>query len=474
MSAPSFRRRLALRFAAGLGVLAIVGSATTFAALRSVLLDRLDEVLVRLAAIEAAATADSPDENVHFHDDVFLSAGPGHETALTRYAEVWTLEGAPVIQSRNLAGRHLPLPPAIRTEVVAQRQPLLFTVTLEGSKFRSVLYPLGLIGPKHELHLLQVAASRAETDAVLRRAASALGGLILIGFALGGGVGWWLAGYAVRPVLDIIGQAEVMEASRPGHRIVVDAEAEELQRLVAVLNALLGRIDALLQTQRSFLADAGHAIKTPLTVLRGDVEVALRKERSSLEYREVLEQALSDLRQVSGLSEDLITLAQSDGGAVDAARDHVPVLPVLRDLARRFERAAADAQVTLEVDGDTSLAVTADTLSLERALNNLIDNAIKYSGPHTNVRVTARAIRDTVEIEVSDTGLGIPTDEQERLFQRFHRGDAGRRTASGSGLGLAIVRAIMESLGGGVEIRSRPDSGTTVILSCPAATAAAP
>lgn len=466
----SFRTRLAVRIAAALGAIVVLGSGAGYWVLRTTLYERLDAVVLRLATIEAAATADSPNETVHFHDAVFAGTSGSHDSVLVRYAEVWTLGGDPVVHTANLGPRHLSLSGAVRTRVASSGQAEIFTISFEGQRFRSVLYPLGLVGPQHQAHLLQVAVAMQDTEATMRRVAAFLAMLVVAGVALGASVGWWLAGYAVRPVLAIIGEAESMDASRHGHRIAVEADSSELHRLVAVLNALLARIDVVIESQRRFLADAGHAIKTPLTVLRGDVDVALRKDRSPEEFRKVLEQSSVDMRDVSALAEDLITLARSDSGGLSGPRDVIPVAPLLAAVTRRFEQAASTAGVEMTVDADDALAVEADGALLERALNNVVDNAVKYAGRGARVDVgVRRAVDRWVEIAVCDTGPGIPAAEQPRVFDRFFRGEAARRAAPGSGIGLAIVRASIESFGGQVELRSEPGRGTTVLFRCPRA-----
>ncbi|GIW53158.1 MAG: two-component sensor histidine kinase [Gemmatimonadales bacterium] len=466
----SFRGRLALRFGTAVSALTLVGSVVGYLALRTILYQRLDGILLRLAAIEAAATADSPDESVHFHDEVFLSAGPGHETILSRYAEVWTLDGEPVVRTRNLEGRDLPLPVEVRERVVHSRSPELFQFEWEGERYRAVLYPLGLIGPQHRLHLLEVAASTRETDALLSRVATVLLVLVGVGFVLGGGLGWWLAGYAVRPVLQIIEQAETLDPRATGHQIAVQTETEELKRLIGVLNAALARIDAAFESQRRFIADAGHAIKTPITILRGDVEVALRRPRAPEEYVQVLRQALEDLKQVSALAENLITLARSDSGALHAARQPVEVDYLFDRVRRKFEGAAARAGSGLECEPASGLVVTGDPQLLERALSNVVDNAIKYAGSAGPVRLSAAVLTDGwVALRVTDRGPGIPAAERDRVFDRFYRGERSAGQERGFGLGLAIVKAIMENLGGRVTLDTGPEGGLTVSLVCPAA-----
>lgn len=463
----SFRGRLALRISGAVMALTLVGSAVGYLAIRRILLQRLDATLLRLAGIEAAAAADSPDESVHFHDEVLWAFGPGHETVLSRYAEVWTLDGGQVVRTRNLEGRDLPLSVAVRERVVQSGEPELFHIDWEGSLYRAVLFPLGIIGPQHRLHLLQVAVSTTETEGVLRRVLALLGALVVIGSAVGGWLSWWLAGYAVRPVLEITHQAEELEANRPGHHITAHAETEELNRLVSVLNAMLARIDTALDSQRRFLADAGHAIKTPLTILRGDVDVALRRPRSPEEYERVLHQTRSDLREVSVLAEDLITLARSDSGVLTPGRHSVSVDLLLARVAGKFERIVRDTGAQLVIEAPPELVVEGESALLERAVSNLVDNAIKYGRNGGRVILSADARSDDwVQIRVADNGPGIPLKEQGRLFERFYRGEPGRRAARGSGLGLAIVKAIIESLGGKVEMASAPGQGTTITLLC--------
>ncbi len=463
----SFRSRLALRFGITVMFMALAGAAIGYVALREILYDQLDRSLRRIAEIEAAATADSPDESVHFHEEAFASSVNG-EVILTRYAEVWTLEGEPVVRSRNLEGRDIPLPDEVHGQVSSSGRPELFSFEWQGLNYRGLLYPLGLIGAQHEQHLLEVVAPLEQTEAVLDNFLRMFGMLVLLGTAVACVLGWWLAGHAVRPVMEIIRQAESLDMSSPEHRLTARAETEELKRLVSVLNSMLARIDTAFGNQRRFLADAGHEIKTPLTVLRGDVEVALRRERTSEEYKVVLEQTLDDLREVSALADDLITLARSDSEGLQPSLTDVQLEPTLYRLANKYTTAAADAGVRIDVSVGQGLVVRADPTLLDRAVSNLIDNAIKYGAVGGRVSLSASSRQDgQILISVADNGPGIPEDEADRLFERFYRGETGRRCARGSGLGLAIVKAIVESHGGRIYVDSETQHGTTMNLLLP-------
>jgi len=459
----SFRGRLALRFGVMAMLLAVSGSALTYVALRHVLYERLDALLRRLAEIEASATADSPDESVHFHDAVFLSTNPEEGDVFSRYAEVWTSDGSPEVRTMNLGERDLPLPSEIRERVVSTGTPEIFTVQLDGSTYRSYLYPLVLVGEQHRPHLLQVATSTDETEEVLRNVLKFLAVLVLVGMSGGARAGWWLAGYAVHPVIEITRQAEAFEVKRQHHRITAQSDTVELSRLVTVLNSMLARIDETLDLQRRFLADAGHSIKTPLTILRGDIDVALRRPRSANEYQNVLSQSLTDLKDVSNLADDLITLARSDGGALEPQLQGVDVSDLFSKTAKKFGSMAQMAGLHIQTTVDSDLVVEADLALLDRALGNVVDNAIKYGASGGEITLSASWGADGwVDLAVSDRGPGIPQERLTRLFDRFYRGDPDRQKARGSGLGLPIAKAIIESHGGEIYFRSEPGLGTTV------------
>ncbi len=461
----SFRGRLALRFGMMAMLLTVTASALAYIALRHSLYGRLDTVLRRLAEIEAAATADSPDENVHFHDAVFQSSESDASAGLTRYGEVWTLDGRPVVRTDNLNGRDLPLPESVRERVVSTGDPELFAVRWNKSEYRAFLYPLVLVSEQHRPHLLQVVVSTRETQNVLQSVLRLLAALVLVGMIGGGAGGWWLAGYAVRPVVEITRQAEAFEVKRQRHRISAQSDTVELSRLVTVLNAMLTRIDETLDLQRRFLADAGHSIKTPLTILRGDIDVALRHSRTAAEYQKVLAQSLTDLKDVSNLADDLITLARSDGGALLPNFQRVAVSDLFSRAARKFESSAqrAGAQIQIRLDGD--FTVQADHELLDRAVGNVVDNAIKYGAGGGEITLSAsRGADGSVNLAVSDRGPGIPEEQLAKLFDRFYRGDVDRRKARGFGLGLPIAKAIIESHDGSIDVWSEPEKGTTVTL----------
>ena len=255
------------------------------------------------------------------------------------------------------------------------------------------------------------------------------------------------------------------ERERSGRALRV---IEQRYRKAALAKVLLAERSALVLSQRRFLADAGHEIRTPLTVLRGDFEVALLKHRSIAEYESIIRRALNDLRSVSALADDLITLARTDVLERAGVLTSVDLQSLVTEVDSSFRTAAAGAGVTIAVDVEPALCVEADRALLTRALSNLVDNAVKYAASGGSLRINARSTeKGLVEITVGDRGPGIDDDEKGRVFDRFYRGKSRRAGVSGAGLGLSISRAIMERLGGGLDVRAREGGGAAFVLWMP-------
>ena len=334
-------------------------------------------------------------------------------------------------------------------------------------EIRSLYYPLGRLGESHARHVLQVAAPLTARNSTLETAAV---GLLLIGLLVTAGTfagSWWLAGRAVAPARDITRQAEEIGAETLGRRITAHADTREYQRLVEVLNTMLDRLDAAFEAQRRFTADASHELRSPLTALRGEVELALRKERSREEYRRVLESALEEAERLSALAEDLLTLARSDAGVIEPRRRSVRLgEPVARAVERARSR-AEEKEIELALGGDGDVSGYWDPELLERLAWNLVENAVKYTSESGRVRVEVGSTDGRAVLEVSDTGPGIPEEDRERIFDRFYRADAARGEGEGTGLGLSIVRAIAVAHGGEVAAESRQEGGSRFRVELP-------
>jgi two-component system OmpR family sensor kinase len=430
----------------GLALFAAVGAASVLA-LRGILYSQLDGTLLHLAEVEAQAGAAAAGSAFQFHEGVLLSSREGPAVELTRYAQLWTSEGIPVVRSRNLPV-DLTVSREAREEARAGRV-AWDTHQWRGRTIRSVVYPLALVGQAHNEHLLQVAAPTAPVRETLTRFAVLLTLLTVLATAGAYGLGRRIARAALQPTAEITAQAERLTAGTLSERITAHADVEEFGRLVMVLNLMLDRLDGAFQVQRQFTADASHELRAPLTVLKGDIEVTLKRERSAAEYRATLERCREEVERMTRLAGDLLVLARSDAVVPLEHVAPVDIRALVHRVAGRFESAAGSRDIRLEVEA-AEATVSGDERILERVVSNLVDNAVKHARQAGLVRITLAHAPGPV-LTVQDDGAGLSTEHLPHLFVRFFRGDPARRRDQGTGLGLAIAKAGAEAHGGSLE-----------------------
>ncbi len=443
----SFRFLLAARAAAATAVGLIVLSAATLFTLKLVLDRELDSGILSVASIQAASLADGPSGDMHFHEWELTPEEAASVRDLVQYAQVWDADGTSLLRSRYMTA-DLPVDEASlfrasAGEVVWARQ------DFEGAAVRTVFYPLERLGLAHQTHVLQVAAPLARRDEMLRRAGVFLLLLTVSLTSATFGGAWWLADRAVRPIHEVMDQAEEIGARSLDRRIHAYADATEYRRLVQVLNTMLGRLQLGFEAQRRFTADASHELRSPLTAMRGEIEVALRRDRSPAEYRDVLKSTLEEVERLSDTSDELLTLARSDARVLVAAPEDIDAAEVVRSVLDRLGGRAAGRSVVLAFRADDHVAAKVDPGMLGRIAWNLVDNAIRHA--RTRVEVEVAAPEGVLEVVVRDDGPGLGDMDPDDLFGRFFRADQARTpdgTAGGTGLGLAIVRALAEAHGG--------------------------
>jgi signal transduction histidine kinase len=262
--------------------------------------------------------------------------------------------------------------------------------------------------------------------------------------------GYRLAGAALRPVEAMRARAEEISAETTGERLPVPESRDEIQRLGMTLNEMLDRLEAGLQRERRFVADASHELRTPLSLLRTELELALRRPRTPEEHEAALRSVAEEVDRLVRLAEGLLLLVMAEEAGIQPER--IRVRELLDDVARRFgNRGAVEVVETL---GE----VEADRIRLEAALGNLVENAFRHGAPP--VRLEATREGDDAVFRVTDSGPGFSPDFLEHAFERFARADAAR-TERGAGLGLAIVAAVARAHGGSV---SASRSTVTVVL----------
>ena len=285
-----------------------------------------------------------------------------------------------------------------------------------------------------------------------------------VALALATAAGYVLAGFALRPVEAMRSRAAAISADTPGERLPVPETGDELERLGETLNEMLDRLEAALEREREFVADAGHELRTPLALLRTELELALRHAESPEELREAIRRSTADVDRLGQLAEDLLLIARSDRGRLPLRLEAVAAPDLLDSVAHRFEWRAEEAGRSLTADAADGVMLRADRMRLEQALGNLVDNALRHGGG--NVRLSVRSSDGIVELHVRDEGGGFPAEFLGQAFERFSRADPAR-TQGGAGLGLSIVRAIAEAHGGTAHAANLAQGGADVWVTVP-------
>jgi two-component system OmpR family sensor kinase len=304
----------------------------------------------------------------------------------------------------------------------------------------------------------------------------ALVSLVLVSVVLlimGGGLAYWLAGRALRPVRTIAGTARSISEHDLHRRVDVKAPPDELGELVDTFNAMLDRLEAGFQSMGRFTADASHELRAPLALMRSEVEGTLSRARTKEEYRRALESVQGEVEHLSRVADQLLILARADAGALVPAKENVDVADFLHETAARWEATAEARGARIEVSAPASGYVEADPALLRRVVDNLVDNAVRHTNAGTAVAVRAYSANGGWNVEVADHGPGIPPEFRGRVFSRFARQDTARTPEDGgAGLGLALSEAIARAHGGNLSLADDVEEGAVFRLYLPRSAAA--
>jgi heavy metal sensor kinase len=306
---------------------------------------------------------------------------------------------------------------------------------------------------------------RAEALDSLRRLLFIGGPIALV---LASVAGYALTAAALRPVDAMRRRADTITSAGDAQRLPVSPAHDELSDLARTLNAMLDRIDAAAERERRFVADASHELRRPVTSLKAELEVALRRARSRDELQAALLSAVADADMLAHLADDLLLLASARDGGLALRRAPVAVGDLLEGVARRFALRARAAERPILLADAAPETISADRLRLEQALDNLVDNALRHGGGA--VTLSARRRGAVLDLTVADEGSGLPDAFLQHAFERFRRADDAR-TGEGAGLGLAIVEAVAEAHGGAASIRNVDGGGALATISLPLAAA---
>lgn len=286
---------------------------------------------------------------------------------------------------------------------------------------------------------------------------------------------WWLACWAMRPVLEITEQAQRVEAGTLDQRIVAHAETDEFRGLVAVLNRMLERLEQAFKSQRRITADVSHELRSPLTVLRGEIEVALRTERTPRDYERVLESALEEIDRLSQMSEDVLLITRAESHALPLEREPTDVNELVEQTISTLHGRIEEHGLTVERHLAPAGAVAPiDRELVGRMVFQLLDNAVKFASAEATIRVATEVMNGSggapgVRLSVENSGSGIRPEHLPHIFEPFYRGDEARSRGTGTGLGLALAAAIVHLHGGSISASNlAAEGGARVEVQLPA------
>ena len=297
------------------------------------------------------------------------------------------------------------------------------------------------------------------------------GGVPAALLALGGG--WWLTRRALAPLEALTSAVERTHERNLHEQLVRPGNGDELDRLTEVFNDMTARLGQSFQRIREFTLHASHELKTPLTVMQGELETACREEALTDAQRERLLSQLDEVQRLGKIVDGLSLLTKADAGQVRLALEPVPMEVLVREAVEDAQHLAHGRELQISLTACDPVCVQGDRHRLRQVLLNLTDNAIKYNEPGGSVAIALRGAEAVAEIVVSNTGPGISKALQSRVFDRFFRGDASHGTAvEGCGLGLSIAQWIVHAHGGTIQVDSEEGGPTIITVRLPAARAA--
>lgn len=280
--------------------------------------------------------------------------------------------------------------------------------------------------------------------------------------------GWVLAHQSLKPVDIIARAAREISLQNLSQRLPVRSVNDELGRLTGTFNDMIGRLESSFAQVQKFSADASHELRTPLTIMRGEIEVALRNMKLTKEAQGLLGSVHDELIRLSSIVDSLMTLIKSDAGRLSFHFQEVDLQKLLLAIEEDTRILAEPKQITVRAEDLQPVRIEGDPERLQQLLLNLAENAVKYTPSGGTVSLSLEKTNGTAVVRVSDTGLGIPTRERMRIFERFYRVDrGGSDETEGSGLGLAIAQWIAEAHHGTLAVESRSKKGSIFVLTLP-------
>jgi heavy metal sensor kinase len=478
----SVRVRLTLWYTGALVLVLLVLSLTTYFVLRRTTAQRADNNLMEIgdAFLTTLRAELKDDEGPASFKDAAEEAMVEHRFRGQVYA-ILDSSGRVILTSSELpvgtadkgpSAQELAASPSFRqlADAAFGTDHMFRNVSGRRSGYRGYAKHFQAGGEKYSLVILQ---SRHPQEEMLEEIETTFAWVLPLAVLLASMGGYFLARKSLAPVVGMSAQAGRIGAENLHERLAVQNEKDELGHLAASFNGLLDRLDESFERQRRFMSDASHELRTPVAILRGEAEVALsRDDRSIGEYRESLAVLHAESCRLTHIVEDLFTLTRADAGQYPISAHDFYLDELVADCVHSARTLALAKGLSLSSEARGELPIHADESLLRRMILNLIDNAVKYTPKGGSVTVLCGQEGQEYAIRLTDTGVGIATELQPRIFERFFRADMARSRSEndggGAGLGLSIARWIAAAHQGRLELTQSGSSGSTFTAFLPA------
>ncbi len=452
---PGIRTRLVLWYTAMLAVVLVCFSATIYLGLSQSLYSELDSSLQAESELVAKA--------IRISRDLTVTGGAPPQLPPDTAVSVFGQSGRSFVR---LSGSDL-LHPTERMAASAESGQSIFgTETIRGENWR--VYTRPILRSGQLVAVIEVGQPTTDIERTLRQRLEMLAATVPITLLLATSGGVFLSSRALGPVEQIIQTVRAIQAEDLSRRVEGPTSDDEIGRLARTFNAMLDRVEGAFQRERQFTGDAAHELRTPLAVIKSQIEVTLAQPRSASDYRATLQSIEEDVDNLNLLVRKLLDLARSDTRAASLVREPVDLTAIARTSVTSFARLAAKKGLSLSVDGARPVLVLGDAERLGQLVRNLVENALEYNTTGRRVVVRVESVGDAARLAVADDGPGIAREHLPHLFERFYRIDKARARAAGHhGLGLSVCAAIAAEHGGQIAVESEVGRGSTVTFTMP-------
>jgi heavy metal sensor kinase len=339
--------------------------------------------------------------------------------------------------------------------------------TIEDANPRLRMITMPILDNKKITSIVQVGSSLADFDETMKKLLIIMIISIPTSISVTIIVGYFMAKKSLKPVDQIRKAAVKISSSNLDERIDIKGRKDELGRLAETFNAMIARLKDSFQRINQFSIDVSHELKTPLTILKGETEVALRKDRDNGEYVNLLQSNLEEIDRMTRIIDDLLLLSKANTQDIKLNIESISLRDLVADVCVDMKIFADNKEITLIVDELADVRLIGDELKLRRMLWNIMENGIKYTPKGGVVNVSSYTDNGYIRINVKDNGMGISGDDIKYIFDRFYRADRSRKRESGSGLGLSISKWIAEAHKGAIEVTSQLSKGSQFIIKLP-------